>query len=390
MTKLEPIGIKRLEALHYYVHDLERSRRFYTEKMDFAETATSGARLEREGRQRSALFEAGEVRVLASAPLGEGGRAWRFLRKHPDGIGTLVFEVEDALKAFRLLEERGGTPISDVQTWTDDGGDLLTFSITTPFGDTTFRFLERRGHRGPYPGMVPHPRPAGGKNAFGFGRIDHVTSNFETMKPALLWMEHVLGFEEFWEVEFHTRDAAARRRAERQAAEGSGLRSVVMRDPASDVKFANNEPWRPAFKKSQVNLFHEDHRGDGVQHAALTVRDILSAVRGMRERGVEFMPTPGAYYEMLPGRLREIGVDAVEEELATLRDLEILVDGAARGRYLLQIFLKDSAGLYHEPEAGPFFFEIIQRKGDEGFGAGNFRALFESIEREQEKEGRLP
>jgi 4-hydroxyphenylpyruvate dioxygenase len=390
MTKLEPLGIKRLEALHYYVHDLERSRRFYAERMDFAETAASGPRLERDGRQRSALFEAGDVRVLASTPLGEGGRAWRFLRKHPDGIGTLVFEVEDARKAFRLLEERGGTPISDVQTWTDDGGDLLTFSITTPFGDTTFRFLERRGHRGPYPGMVLHPRPKGGQNAFGFGRIDHVTSNFETMKPALLWMEHVLGFEEFWEVQFHTRDAAERRRAEREAAEGSGLRSVVMRDPASGAKFANNEPWRPAFKKSQVNLFHEDHRGDGVQHAALTVGDILSAVRGMRARGVEFMPTPGAYYEMLPGRLREIGVDAVEEDVATLRDLEILVDGTARGRYLLQIFLKDSAGLYHEPEAGPFFFEIIQRKGDEGFGAGNFRALFESIEREQEKEGRLP
>jgi 4-hydroxyphenylpyruvate dioxygenase len=390
MTRLEPLGIKRLEALHTYVHDLERSRRFYTEKMDFAETAESGPRLERDGRQRSALFEAGEVRVLVSTPLGEGGRAWRFLRKHPDGIGTLVFEVEDVERTFRLLEERGGTPISDVQTWADEGGELRTFSITTPFGDTTFRFLERRGHSGPYPGMVPHPEPRGGGNAFGFGRIDHVTSNFETMKPALLWMEHVLGFEEFWEVQFHTRDAAERRRVEREAAHGSGLRSVVMRDPFSGVKFANNEPWRPAFKSSQVNLFHEEHRGDGVQHAALTVRDILSAVRGMRARGVEFMPTPASYYEMLPERLRRIGVEGVEEDLATLRDLEILVDGAARGRYLLQIFLKDAAGLYREPEAGPFFFEIIQRKGDEGFGAGNFRALFESIEREQGKSGRLP
>jgi 4-hydroxyphenylpyruvate dioxygenase len=390
MRNPEPIGIRRLEALHYYVHDIERSRRFYTERMDFAETAASGPRLERDGRQRSALFEAGEVRVLVSAPLGEGGRAWRFLRKHPDGVGTLVFEVEDVDRAFRLLEERGGTPISDVQSWKDEGGELRTFSITTPFGDTTFRFLERRGHRAPYPGMVVHPQSKGGRNAFGFGRIDHVTSNFETMKPALLWMEHVLGFEEFWEVQFHTRDAAERRRAEREAAEGSGLRSVVMRDPASGVKFANNEPWRPAFQKSQVNLFHEEHRGDGVQHAALSVRDILSAVRGMRERGVEFMPTPDSYYEMLPDRLRSIGVGRVEEDVATLRRLEILVDGAAPGRYLLQIFLKHAAGLYHEPEAGPFFFEIIQRKGDEGFGAGNFRALFESIEREQEKEGRLP
>jgi 4-hydroxyphenylpyruvate dioxygenase len=154
------------------------------------------------------------------------------------------------------------------------------------------------------------------------------------------------------------------------------------------VKFANNEPWRPDFRASQIQLFHEDLRGDGVQHAALTAKDILSAVKGMRERGVEFMPTPGAYYDMLPERLQKIGVERIDEAIGTLRDLGILVDGGAKGAYMLQIFLKDSAGLYREPAAGPFFFEIIQRKGDEGFGAGNFRALFESIEREQQKEGR--
>jgi len=389
MARLEPIGIRRIEALHYYVHDLERSRRFYTQMMDFAETAVSSPELEEAGHQRSALFEAGEARILVSAPVGEGGRAWRFLRKHPDGVGTLVFEVEDAERAFRLLEARGATPIDDVRTWRDAGGELRSFSITTPFGDTTFRFQERRGHRAPFPGMALHPAPRGGGNAFGFGRVDHVTSNFQTMKPALLWMEHVLGFEEFWEVQFHTADVA-RERERRMAAHGSGLRSVVMRDPLSGVKFANNEPWRPHFKASQINLFHEDLRGDGVQHVALTVQDIAHAVRGLRERGVEFMPTPGAYYDRLPRRLEEIGVGRIDEDLALLRELQILVDGAAKGSYLLQIFLKDSAGLYREPDAGPFFFEIIQRKGDDGFGAGNFRALFESIEREQEGEGRAP
>ncbi len=385
MAKLEPIGIRRLEALHYYVHDLERSRRFYTSKMDFAEVAVSGEELTRSGRQRSALFEAGGVRVLCSQPVGEGGRAWRFLRAHPDGVGTLVFEVEEIERTFRLLEERGGTPITDVQHHEDEGGSLSTFSITTPFGDCTFRFVERRGHRAPYPGMVLHATPLVGRNAFGFERLDHITSNFETMKPALLWMEHVLGFEEFWEVQFHTRDASARKAA--MEAHGSGLRSVVMRDPLSGVKFANNEPWRPAFKSSQINIFHEELRGDGIQHAALAVKDILAAVRGLRQRAVEFMPTPGTYYEALPERLQKIGVQRIDEDLATLRELEILVDGAAPGQYLLQIFLKESAGLYHDPDAGPFFFEIIQRKGDEGFGAGNFRALFESIEREQTRHG---
>jgi 4-hydroxyphenylpyruvate dioxygenase len=380
--------MRRVEALHYYVHDLERSRRFYVERMDFAETGTSTSALDREGHQRSAAFEAGDVRIICSQPLGEGGRAWRYLRKHPDGIGTVIFEVEDAERCFRLLEERGGTPITDLQVHEDEGGTLRTFNITTPLGDTTFRFVERRGYRGLYPGVARHPAPLGGKNAFGFGHVDHLTSNFQTMKPALLWMEHVLGMEEFWEVQFHTKDAAEAKRAALEAQQGSGLRSVVMKDLASGVKFANNEPWRPAFKSSQINVFNEEHRGDGIQHAALTVTDILSAVRGMRARGIEFMPTPATYYEALPDRIKRTGIGRIDEDVETLQELEILVDGAGAHSYLLQIFLRDAAGIYHEKEAGPFFFEIIQRKGDEGFGAGNFRALFESIEREQQREGR--
>jgi 4-hydroxyphenylpyruvate dioxygenase len=392
MTKehpLEPLGLVRVEALHYYVHDIERSRRFYLERMDFAEIAASGRDLERDGRQRSAVFQAGDVRIVCSQPLGEGGRAWRYLRKHPDGVGSVIFEVEDADRCFRLLEERGGTPITDVLEDRDEGGTLRSFNVTTPLGDTTFRFVERRGYAGTYPGMVTHAQPRGGANAFGFGYVDHLTSNFQTMKPALLWMEHVLGLEELWEVQFHTKDAAEAKRAAIQAQKGSGLRSVVMWDPRSGVKFANNEPWRPAFKSSQINVFHEDHRGDGIQHAALTVKDILSAVEAMRARGVEFMPTPGTYYDALPERIDTSGIGKIDEDVEHLRRLEILVDGAGPGSYLLQIFLRDSAGLYHEPEAGPFFFEIIQRKGDQGFGAGNFRALFESIEREQQREGRI-
>ncbi len=385
---LEPIGLVRLEGLHYYVHDLERSRRFYRERLDFAEVAVSGPALEESGRQRSALFEAGEVRILCSAPAGAGGRAARWLRVHPDGVGSVIFEVEEIAHAFRVLEGRGGTPTSEVQSFEREGGTLSTFAIATPFGDTTFRFVERRGWRGPYPGMVAHPAPLGGGNRYGFGQLDHLTSNFRTMKPALLWMEQVLGLEEFWEVKFHTREAAGEAGKAFQAEHGSGLRSVVMRDERAGVKFANNEPWRPAFRSSQIHLFIEDHRGDGIQHAALTVKDILATVAGLREAGVQFMPTPPDYYDALPARIIETGIGRIEEPIAELRRLGILVDGAGAGRYMLQIFLRDSAGLYGEPEAGPFFFEIIQRKGDQGFGAGNFRALFESIEREQVRQGR--
>jgi 4-hydroxyphenylpyruvate dioxygenase len=273
--------------------------------------------------------------------------------------------------------------VHDVRTTEDGGVRFRTFVITTPFGDTTFRFVEREGAYPLYPGFELHAVARGGHNAFGLAGFDHVTSNFETMAPALLWMEHVLGFERFWEIAFHTDDVA--RRVDEH---GSGLRSVVMWDRASGIKFANNEPYRPNFTTSQINVFHEEHRGDGVQHVALGVRDIVSAVRGLRARGVAFMPTPAAYYDRLPARLASLGVGALEESADDLKSLEILVDAEGPGRYLLQIFLKDSASAHSTPKAGPFFYEIIQRRGDDGFGAGNFRALFESIEHELTEQGK--
>lgn len=379
MIKLEPLGIKRLESVHYYVHDLERSRRFYVDMMDFAEIGVSSEALNAGGRQKSVGFMAGNCVVICIAPEGEGGRAARFLKKHPDGVGTLNFEVEDIETTFRLLEAREATPIHDIQRDTDErGGTLAWFSITTPFGDTTFRFVERKGYQALFPGFVSHPTPSGGSNRLGFQAFDHTTSNFQTMKPALLWMEHVMGFERFWGVEFHTTDVGSANKSH-----GSGLRSVVMWDPHSGVKFANNEPWRPFFKSSQINIFNEELRGDGVQHLAISAKDIVAAVRGLRARKVQFMPTPSAYYDMLPERLKTLSIGSIDEDLNILRELEILVDGDGPNSYLLQIFLREASGLYNDTAAGPFFFEVIQRKGDEGFGAGNFRALFESIERMQ-------
>jgi 4-hydroxyphenylpyruvate dioxygenase len=377
MSKLESLGITRLMSLHYYVHNLERSRMFYTQKLRFSEVGESGQELTLKGKQKSLVFNAGACTVVCSAPEGTGGRAWRYLQKHPDGIGALVFEVENIERTFKLLEARGGTPIQDIVRVKEGQGVVSYFSITTPFGDTTFRFVQREGCAPySYPGMVMREAAPGG-NSLGFTHIDHITSNFQTMKPALLWMEHVMGFERFWGIEFHTEDVA------KGADHGSGLRSAVMWDPHSGVKFANNEPLRPFFKDSQINVFNEQHRGDGVQHAALAVKDLVSAVRVLRGEGVQFMPTPGAYYDQMPERLKRLGIGRIDESLDVLRELEILVDGEANQSYLLQIFLKEAAGLYGEAAAGPFFYELIQRKGDEGFGAGNFRALFESIEREQ-------
>lgn len=382
-TALAPLGIRKIAALVYYVHDLARVRAFMLGKLDFQEVGASGPDLVTRGRQTSALFRAGDVNLVVCAPVGEGGRAHRYLRKHPEGVGTVVFEVDEIERTFALLEERGGTMITDIERFSDPTGTLAMFSMTTPFGDTTFRFVERHGFAPFFPGFVMHPEPRGGNNAFHFKRIDHLTTNFQTMSPALLWMEHVMGMQRFWTVQFHTRDVAPDR------ASGSGLKSVVMMEPQSKLKFACNEPLRPFFKDSQINIFAEDHRGDGIQHAALAVPDIITSIRGLRGRNVEFMPTPGTYYDALPARLTNLGVGQIDEDLATLRELEILVDGEGAKQYLLQIFLKEAALLEHDREAGPFFFEIIQRKGSNGFGAGNFRALFESIERQQRQGRRI-
>jgi 4-hydroxyphenylpyruvate dioxygenase len=156
-----------------------------------------------------------------------------------------------------------------------------------------------------------------------------------------------------------------------------------MVEPHSGIKIANNEPLRPSFASSQVNAFCEQNGGDGFQHAALSVRDIVSAVRGLRARGVELIPAPRDYYRKLPEHLARLGVDRIDENIEELEELGILVDGTGSDAYLLQIFLRDSAGLFGNAQAGPFFFEIIQRKGDAGFGAGNFRALFDSVEAQQ-------
>lgn len=383
--RMEPLGILGIESVHFYVHDIERARRLYVDVMDFAEVGGSGAELEQAGRQRSVVFQASACTFVVSQPIGIGGRAYRYLQKHPEGVGSVTYRVSDVEKAFRLLEERGATPITDIQRFEDEkGGKLAFFSIMTPFGDSTFRFVQRDGYDALYPGMERYAEAKGGKNRHGFGHVDHITTNFRTMKPALLWMEHVMGLQKFWDIQFHTEDVA-----QETGKSGSGLRSIVMWDPASGVRFANNEPYRPFFKSSQINVFIEEQKGEGIQHLALTVEDIIPAVKALREAGADFMPTPGTYYDALPERIRTLGINAIDEDIEVLREHEILIDGNADRSYMLQIFMKEGSSIFKDVRGGPFFFEVIQRKGDKGFGGGNFRALFESIERQQQAEGRV-
>jgi len=383
MTAKESIGIQRIASLHLFVRDLERSRQHYVEKLDFAEVAISSPQFEQEHKARASVVEAGGARFVFMEPLGSKGESFRWLEKHPEGVGRVVFEVEDAERAFALLTARGATPMTGIEVRRVEGGTVTWFDIATAIGDTLFRFIQYTGRTPIMPDLVRLNVPRGGSNRFGVTEVDHITSNFLTLKPALLWMEQVMGFEQYWDVEFHTLDV------KKGHFEGSGLKSTVMWDPHSGLKFANNEPAAPFFKSSQIYVFCEDHRGAGVQHVALAVADIMTAVKDLKKLNVPFMPTPRAYYEMLPKRLVDLGIKAIEEDISSLGDLEILVDGGAPGQYLLQIFMKEASHIFKDPQAGPLFIELLQRKGDKGFGAGNFRALFESIERQQLEDGRV-
>lgn len=381
MARSEALGIKRIESVHFYVNDLERSRSYWVDQLDFAEIAASTDEGAAATNERTLVVQAGRATYFLSTPTGPG-RCEQYLARHPDGVSEIIFEVEDVAQTFSTLETRGATLVNDVDTVSDDGGTYSSFSITTAFGDVLFTFVQRDNYDAASPGVAMHAEPIGGHNKFGFGEIDHVTSNFLTLAPFVAWCKQILGLEEYWGIEFHTKDYST------VEGPGSGLKSVVLWDPHSGIKFANNEPLRPYFRNSQIYLFVEDNRGPGVQHTAVTIEDIVGTVNGMRESGMKFMPTPSTYYEALQERLDDTGIE-LDEELADLEATEILVDGEGPGKYLLQIFAQDFATAFDDASGGPFFLEIIQRKGDRGFGGGNFRALFESIERAQLAEGRV-
>ena len=379
MASKEHLGLLGYDSLHFVVENLDRSRKFYTEKFDFKEVARAGDELTSRSGQQSVVFGAGDVRVCVSTPLGQHSKASRFLKRHPSGVMSLSFRVKNLDETMAFLEARGGTFLSDpVEDKDSRGGSYRAVEIATPLGDVAFRFVERNDYRAFAPGFVDSGVGNQGKpdNVYGIQIVDHVTSNGLTMVPIVGWYRDVLGFEPFWEIKFHTKDVAA------QFAHGSGLKSIVMWDPVSQVKFATNEPLRPHFRDSQIFKFVDDNQGPGVQHVAFNVKDVIWTVEELKRRAVDFMDTPESYYRDLPRRLDTLGIHNVKEELGVLEKHQILLDGS-QDRYMLQIFLREAKALYSDERAGPFFYEIIQRCGDEGFGYGNFRALFESIERAQ-------
>ena len=386
MGRENGIGIIGYDSLHFVVENLERSREFYTKRFGFKEVARSSPELSARGGQESVVFGAGDVRVCVSTPLSQRSKAARYLRRHPDGVMSLSFRVENLERTMAYLEKRGGTFLSEPGRGQGrrrralprrrDRHAARGRRVSLHRAQRLPRVRPRLRRRDRVGGVGNAGRP---ENDFGITAVDHVTSNGLTMQPIVAWYRDVLGFEPFWEISFHTLDVA---KAAKARASGSGLRSIVMWDPESGVKFATNEPLRPFFRDSQIWKFVDDNWGNGIQHIAFAVPNILGAVEEMQNRKVEFMKTHPAYYKDLPARLSELAITNVKEDLKELERLQVLVDGA-NDKYMLQIFLREAASLYDESRAGPFFYEIIQRAGDPGFGYGNFRALFESIERAQ-------
>jgi 4-hydroxyphenylpyruvate dioxygenase len=339
------LGIVGYDTYEFVVADVERSHKFYTQMMDVPATARLDEREAARRGEDAVIFAAGKAQCVCVTPRERGSSADRWLKRHPDGVRVVGFRVRDIEATRGVLIERGATFVTDVINTTDgEGRPYRFFDIATPLGDVRFRFVERAS--GALPPGFALVDPGVGKNSNGFQVIDHITSNFLTLEPHITWLRDVMGFDEYWRVHFHTAEINPN-------SGGSGL-----------------------------DTFVENNQGPGVQHVAFHVPAISKAVDRLRGEGIEFLDTPATYYDMLPERLARQKVTNFDQKVDELKRLGILVDGDD-DRYLLQIFMVEGGLLYDDSAAGPFFYEVIQRFGSRGFGEGNFRALFESIERDQ-------
>jgi len=356
--------LRRLHHAEFWVGNALQAEYYYRKAFGFSRSAFRG--LETGVRDRASyVMTQGRVNLVLTGSLDPAeNEVTRFLARHGDAVRDLAFEVEDARECFRLAVANGATPVREPREERDANGAVVRATVQA-YGDTVHSFIQFVDYRGPFlPGYTAQPLAGEG---LGFRIIDHVVGNQPDggMEEVVRWYERVLGFSRF--LSFDDKDIST---------EYTALRSVVMNAPNNIIKFPINEP-APGLKKSQIEEYVEYHGGAGVQHLALLTDDILATVRGLRANGVDFLEVPDEYYETVLER-----VGPIAEDLAEIRAQRILVDRDDRG-YLLQLFTKPVE------DRPTLFFEIIQRKGSQSFGKGNFKALFESIEREQQRRGTL-
>jgi 4-hydroxyphenylpyruvate dioxygenase len=365
-------------SYEHYVSNLDRAEKFYTSVLGFKRIGKSKPEADqRDGMQRLVLAGGRDIHVILTKPLQDWSVAAKYLTIHPEGIGFLNYRVSDLDKTVSFLKPRRANFLYAPQEHKDDKGTLRQVAIATALDDVNMRFIDDRQYDGF--GVSFDMQQAAGTydSPFGFETIDHATCNVRTLQPLSAFYRDVLGFEKFWEIEFHTNDVNP------SLPVGSGLFSEVFWHPSSGVKFANNEPIPPFFRNSQIDIYCRDNRGSGVQHLAFATQNILDTMEKVHKTGAKFLDAPESYYERVPGRLKESGFTGqIKEQMAALSKNDILIDGSSKG-YLLQIFTHELSRQAGDAHAGPLFFEVIQRAGDDGFGGGNFRALFETIEIDQ-------
>jgi 4-hydroxyphenylpyruvate dioxygenase len=358
-----PLKLKRIHHIELWVGNARQAAYFYRKGFGFSQVAYSG--LETGNRQRASYaMSQGKANFILTTPMTPDDPAAEHIRKHGDGVRDIALEVADADQAFVEAIGRGAQPAEEPHDLKDEHGTVRRAAVHT-YGDTIHSLISYKDYKGPFlPGFMAAPLAA---DDCGILRIDHIVGNVELGKMQY-WADYytrVFGFHRY--ITFDDKDIST---------EYSALMSIVMSDDSHSVKFPINEP-AAARNKSQIQEYIEAYGGPGAQHIALQCKDVVYTVGKLQRNGLDFLRVPDAYYAALPSR-----VGPVEESLSELRSLGILVDRDEEG-YLLQIFSKPVE------DRPTVFFEVIQRKGSRGFGKGNFKALFESIEMEQARRGNL-
>jgi len=353
------------DYVEFYVGNAKQAAHFYKTAFGFQSLAYSGPETGTKDRVSYAIRQ-NKLTLVLTTPLRPNNPIADHVHKHGDGVKAIALRVEDASSAWEETTKRGGKSYMEPKTLSDKHGEVVMSGIHT-YGEVVHLFIERQNYRGPFmPGFrkwESNYKPP----QTGLQYVDHCVGNVALgqMNPWVKFYEDVMGFRNI--LSFDDKDIST---------EYSALMSKVMSNGNGFVKFPINEP-AEGKKKSQVDEYLEFYNGEGVQHVAMATKNIIETVMDLQKRGVEFLNIPSNYYETLLDRVGQI-----DEELNALKRLGILVDRDDEG-YLLQIFTKPVE------DRPTLFFEIIQRKGAKSFGKGNFKALFEAIEREQAARGNL-
>lgn len=359
------LPINGTDFVELYVGNAKQAAHYYKTAFGFQSLAYAG--LETGVRDRTSyVIVQGKIKLILTTPFDPESEISHHIRKHGDGVKVIALWVDDATAAFNETVKRGAKPFMEPHKEEDANGFVIKSGIHT-YGETVHVFVERKNYNGVFlPGFQKWESEYNPTD-LGFKYIDHMVGNVDLgdMNKYAKFYEEVMGFANL--ITFDDKDIST---------EYTALMSKVMTNGNGRIKFPINEPAHGK-KKSQIEEYLEFYKGPGCQHIAIATNDIVYSVSEMRKRGVEFLYVPGTYYDSVKDR-----VGIIEEDLEVLKKLGIMVDRDEEG-YLLQIFTKPVE------DRPTLFFEIIQRKGANSFGKGNFQALFESIEAEQARRGTL-